>query len=54
VSDATAAVVEQEYAHFEPLDEADSHRHLLLRTDRDIELMVADLLALLDLRLERA
>ncbi len=51
VSDAGINVVQHELARFEPLDEADPSHHLLLRTDRSAEAAIADLLALLDLRL---
>jgi aminoglycoside phosphotransferase family enzyme/predicted kinase len=51
ISDAGIDVVQHELARFEPLDEADPSHHLLLRTDRGAEAAIADLLALLDLRL---
>ena len=51
ISDAGLDVVEHELSRFEPLDDADPSHHLLLRTDRDAQATVADLLALLDLRL---
>ncbi len=51
VSDATAAVVAQEYGHWEPLDEVAGDGHLTLRTDRPLERITNDLLALLDQRL---
>jgi uncharacterized protein len=51
ISDAGIDVVRHELARFEPLDEADPSHHLLLRTDRGAEAAIADLLALLDLRL---
>jgi uncharacterized protein len=50
-SDAGIEVVQHELARFEPLDETDPFHHLLLRTDRGAEAAIADLLALLDLRL---
>lgn len=53
ISDAGADVVEHELGRFEPLDEVDPAHHFILRTDRDAEEVVADLLALLDLRLAR-
>jgi uncharacterized protein len=51
ISDATADVVEREQESFEPLDEADAARHVVVRTDREVVAVVADLLALLDVRL---
>ena len=51
ISDAGIDVVAHELARFEPLDEADSSHRLLLRTDRSAQAAIADLLALLDLRL---
>jgi hypothetical protein len=45
-------VVERERQRFEPLDEVATSRHLLVRTDREPDAVIADLLALLDLRLE--
>lgn len=52
VSDATLEVVERERQRFEPPDEVATSRHLLVRTDREPDAVIADLLALLDLRLE--
>jgi len=51
ISDAGIDVVQHELSGFEPLDEADPTHHLLLRTDRPVQAAIADLLALLDLRL---
>ena len=51
VSDAGIEVVGHELARFDPLDEVDPSHHLLVRTDRGAEVAIADLLALLDLRL---
>lgn len=51
ISDAGIEVVGRELARFEPLDEVDPSHHLVLRTDRTAEAAIADLLALLDLRL---
>jgi hypothetical protein len=51
ISDAGIEVVRHELARFEPLDEVDPSHHLLLRTDRGAEAAIADLFALLDLRL---
>ena len=49
-SDAGIDVVRHELGRFEALDEADAAHHLILRTDRGAEAAIADLLALLDLR----
>ncbi len=54
ISDATLEVVERERERFEALSEVAASRHLVLRTDRDTDAIIADLLALLDLRLEGA
>jgi aminoglycoside phosphotransferase family enzyme/predicted kinase len=51
VSDATAEIVRRERDRFEPLDEIDGDDHLLVRTDRPASAVIADLLALLDVRL---
>lgn len=51
VSDATLEVVLRERTSFEPLDEVDAGRHITLRTDRDVERILSDLMALLDERL---
>jgi hypothetical protein len=51
VSDATVAVVECESAAWEPLEEAPSEAHVVLRCDRPVEAIVADLMALLDRRI---
>jgi aminoglycoside phosphotransferase family enzyme/predicted kinase len=50
-SDATPDVVERERRRFDPLDDANPAGHLVLRTDRDTGAVLADLVALLDLRL---
>ena len=52
ISDATLEVVERERDRFESLTEVPASRHLVLRTDRETDAVVGDLLALLDLRLE--
>jgi hypothetical protein len=54
ISDATLEIVERERERFDPLSEVAASRHLVLRTDREPEAVIADLLALLDLRLEGA
>jgi predicted kinase len=51
ISDADAGIVARERDSFEPLEEADPGRHLILRTDREVSEVVGDLLALLDARL---
>ena len=53
ISDATADIVASERHRFQALDEVGAHEHLLLRTDRPTAAMIADLLALLDVRLTR-
>ena len=53
VSDATAEIAARQLAEFEPLDEVDPSRHVLLRTDREPAEIVDDLLAALDARLAR-
>jgi predicted kinase len=51
VSDADAEVVMRELGSWEHLDEVPAHAHLVIRTDRPLEQVVNDLLALLDRRL---
>jgi uncharacterized protein len=51
VSDAGAEVVDRERDRFEPLDEAPAAAHLVLRTDRALGAILADTVALLDVRL---
>ena len=51
VSDAGLAVVLREQSGWEPLDEVPASAHLALRTDRPVEQITADVLALLDRRL---
>lgn len=51
VSDADAAVVIRELQSWEPLDEVPPSAHLMLRTDRPLEEIVGDVLALLDRQL---
>ena len=48
VSDATLDIVLRERTSFEPLDEVPANRHVTLRTDRELEQILADLIALLD------
>jgi uncharacterized protein len=50
VSDADVAVALREQRAWEPLDELPAARHIALRTDRDLEQVVGDALALLDRR----
>jgi hypothetical protein len=52
ISDADAAVVMREQGSWEPLDEVPANAHLTVRTDRPLELIVGDVLALLDRRLQ--
>jgi aminoglycoside phosphotransferase family enzyme/predicted kinase len=51
VSDADVAIVLREQQTWEPLDELLANAHLALRTDRPLEEIVGDVLALLDRRL---
>ncbi len=51
VSDADAEVVRRERWSWEALEEVPSERHVLLRTDRPIDAVAADVIALLDERL---
>jgi uncharacterized protein len=50
VSDATAEIAERQLAEFEPLDEVPPSEHLIVRTDRDVAAVAADVEALLDVR----
>lgn len=52
VSDATLEVVLQERGSFEALEEVPADRHVALRTDRAVDRILADLIALLDERLQ--
>ena len=51
VSDATVEVVERERRSWVELDEVTAAEHVMVRTDRGLDLIVADVLALLDERL---
>ncbi len=51
VSDADPAIVLRELGSWEPLDEVRASAHLALRTDRPIEEILGDVIALLDRRL---
>jgi uncharacterized protein len=51
VSDADVAITLRERQSWEPLEEVHSAAHVTVRTDRDIEKIVGDALALLDRRL---
>ena len=51
VSDATAAIAERERGSWEPLDDVPPDRHLMLRTDRPVAALLADVAAALDHRL---
>jgi uncharacterized protein len=53
VSDADIAVVLAEQDSWEPFDEVPANVHLVLRTDRQLQEIVDDVLALLDCRLLR-
>ena len=53
VSDADLGVVLREQEMWEPLDEVSPSAHTMLRTDRPLEEIVGDVLALLDRRLIR-
>lgn len=53
ISDATIAEVERGRASWEPLDELMPDAHVTVRTDRHVDAVVADLLALLDERIGR-
>jgi uncharacterized protein len=51
ISDADSAVALRETAGWQPLDELPAGAHLTLRTDRPLDQIVADVLALIDRRL---
>ncbi len=51
VSDASLPVVVRESVVWEPLEETPAAAHVTVRSDRPVEAVVADLVALLDLRL---
>jgi predicted kinase len=51
VSDADVAIVMRERQAWDPLDEVAASAHVALRTDRSIDEIVGDVLALLDRRL---
>lgn len=53
VSDATPDVVERLLASWEPLTEVPARAHVVLRSDRSVEEMIADLRGLLDERVGR-
>jgi predicted kinase len=50
-SDATLSVVLQEQANWEPLDEVSGDAHVIIRSDRPLSRIVAELVGLLDARL---
>jgi predicted kinase len=54
VSDATAEIAARQRAEFEPLDEVAPGAHLVLRTDRPLDELLAELEAWLDARLATA
>ncbi|MGO9887180.1 MAG: AAA family ATPase [Solirubrobacteraceae bacterium] len=51
ISDAGVGVALREQRAWEPLDEVPASTHIVIRTDRDVEQVVGDTLALLDRRL---
>ena len=51
ISDAGVGVALHEQRAWEPLDEVPASTHIAIRTDRDVEQVVGDTLALLDRRL---
>jgi uncharacterized protein len=53
ISDATPRIVERESERWQPLDEVLAASHLILRTDRAVEAIADDVVALLDERLGR-
>ncbi len=53
VSDASLAVASRERASWEPLDEVPAEAHVILRSDRPAEGLVADLVGLIDRRIAR-
>ena len=53
VSDADLPAVIREQAAWDPLDEVPAEAHLVVRTDRPVPEIVADVMALLDQRLTR-
>jgi hypothetical protein len=53
-SGATIAVALREREHWEPLDEVPADAHLIIRSDRRVELIAADLMRMLDERLARS
>jgi predicted kinase len=50
VSDATAEIAERQLAEFEPRDEVPPSEHLIVRSDREVAAVAADVEALLDAR----
>jgi len=54
ISDATLEVALRERERWEPLDEVPARSHLALRTDRAVEAILTDVIALLDERLDAA
>ena len=53
VSDATAAIATGQLAEFEPLDEVDPDRHLIVRSDRELGATIDEILGRLDADLAR-
>jgi predicted kinase len=53
-SDATVAVVLRELQRWEPLDDVPAPEHVIIRSDRPVDVLVAELACLLDERLRQA
>jgi predicted kinase len=52
-SDADAEIARRQRTEFEPLDEVGPDAHLVLRTDRSVEILVDEVEAWMDARLAR-
>src|SRR5262249_26771123 len=52
ISDADLKVVQRERTSWEPLDEVPAAAHVIVRTDRPLEEIIGDVMALLDRRLQ--
>ena len=52
-SDATTGIALRQLHEFEPLDEVEPDRHVMVRTDRDLDAIVDAVEAALDARLAR-
>jgi hypothetical protein len=53
VSDATTEIALHQLVEFEALDEVDPDRHIAVRTDRGVQVIVDEVEAALDARLAR-